>query len=45
MDTVQNHVNALMAFQQTLRTAKQNYMNQEHLTTDQWNRLASGLNP
>lgn len=42
MATVDNHMTALKEFRGKLLAAKQNYLDQERVTADQWNRLAGG---
>ncbi|HWE91807.1 MAG TPA: hypothetical protein VG317_20255 [Pseudonocardiaceae bacterium] len=40
---VRNHHDTIRDFRQRLQAAKTNYMQQERLTEEQWNRLAGGL--
>ncbi|HEX7660067.1 MAG TPA: hypothetical protein VF444_11375 [Pseudonocardiaceae bacterium] len=43
MEAVESHYNAIRDYHDKLAAAKDNYMQTEGLTKDQWNRLASGL--
>lgn len=42
-DQIQTDIQTLTQWQDMLNKAKQDYMEQEHVTADQWTRLALGL--